>query len=303
MEKYYRKGLILIYPGYQNEAKIYQYNRIIEEFEKLGIKIDIVKVDEIIINIENNKTNLKLNEYDFCVQLVKDKYINVFLEKNNIRSFNTYEAIENCDDKFMTYCLLSDNNIKMPTTILGITNTGIENIDKVETSTKYKEYVEKKLGYPLIAKKSNSKGGHDIYKIDDRKALDEICNKLNGSQYIFQEFISSNIGKDIRTIIVAGKLVGSFMRVNENDFRSNISIGGKSMPYTVTEKYKSIAEKVAKVLKLDYCSVDFFITNDEEPMICEVNADPALSSVEKISKTNVAKLYAKYIYNEIYGEE
>lgn len=44
MEKYYRKGLILIYHGYQNEAKIYQYNRIIEEFEKLGIKIDTIKV-------------------------------------------------------------------------------------------------------------------------------------------------------------------------------------------------------------------------------------------------------------------
>lgn len=301
MEKqYYKKGLILIYPGYQNEAKQYQYNRLIEEFEKLGIKIDKIKVDEIIIDIENGKSNLKFNEYDFCIQLVRDKYINALLEKNNIRSFNTYEVTENCDDKFMTYCLLADNDIKMPTTISGITNTGVENITQTEISEEYKNYVEKKLGYPLIAKKSNSKGGRDIYKIDNREMLNEACNKLNGSQYIFQEFISSNIGKDIRTVIVGGKLVGSIMRINENDFRSNISLGGKSLPYTVTEEYKRVAEKVANILKLDYCSVDFFITEDNEPIICEVNADPALTAIEKLGKVNVAKIYAEYIFDEIY---
>ena len=285
MEKqYYKKGLILIYPGYQNEAKQYQYNRLTEEFEKLGIKIDKIKVDEIIIDIENGKFNLKFNEYDFCIQLVRDKYINALLEKNNIRSFNTYEVTENCDDKFMTYCLLADNDIKMPTTISGITNTGVENITQTEISEEYKNYVEKKLGYPLIAKKSNSKGGRDIYKIDNREMLNETCNKLNGSQYVFQEFISSNIGKDIRTVIVGGKLVGSIMRLN-----------------TVTEEYKRVAEKVANILKLDYCSVDFFITEDNEPIICEVNADPALTAIEKLGKVNVAKIYAEYIFDEIYN--
>ena len=33
-KQYYKKGLILIYPGFQNEAKQYQYNRLIEEFKK-----------------------------------------------------------------------------------------------------------------------------------------------------------------------------------------------------------------------------------------------------------------------------
>jgi hypothetical protein len=116
MELKNNKGLILIYPGYQNDAKKYQYNRIIEEFNKLGITIDKLKVDEVIIDIENGKTNLKLNEYDFCIQLVKDKYISKILNKNNIRCFNSYESIENCDDKMSTYILFSNNDIKMPNT-------------------------------------------------------------------------------------------------------------------------------------------------------------------------------------------
>lgn len=298
--EYYNKGLILIYPGYQNEAKQYQYNRLIEEFKKLGIEIDILKVDDITISIQNGKSNLDISKYDFCIQLVKDKYIDALLSKENIRSFNSYISIENCDDKFMTYCLLAEHNIKMPFTISAMSNTGVENISDITITEEFKGYVEKSLGYPLIAKKSNSKGGRDIYKIKDKEELNNICSKTNGNQYIFQEYISLNEGKDIRVVVVGGKVIGSFMRKNENDFRSNISLGGKALPYDIKEEYKQVAEKVAKLLKLDYCSVDFFLA-EEEPMICEVNADPALRGIEKLSGKNVANIYAEYIIKSIYN--
>lgn len=296
-----KKGLILIYPGYQNEAKQYQYGRIIEEFAKLGITIDKLKVDEVVFGIQNSKASLDVNDYDFCIQLVKDKYINALLEKANIRCFNTYSAIENCDDKMMTYTILENNNIKMPSTISGIMNAGIEKIDNFACSKQLKDYVEKDFVYPFIVKKSNSKGGRDIYKINNRNELEDICNKLNGSQYLFQQFISDNTGKDIRVPVIGGNVVGSFMRINENDFRSNITLGGRAIPYEISNDYKEVAEKVAKILKLDYCSVDFFVSNDKEPLICEVNPDPALKSIEKLLDKNVAKIFAEYIVDNVYN--
>lgn len=295
-----KKGLILIYPGYQNEAKQYQYGRIIEEFAKLGITIDKLKVDEVVFEIQNSKASLNVNNYDFCIQLVKDKYINALLEKASIRCFNTYTAIENCDDKMMTYTILENNKIRMPSTISGIMNAGIEKIDNFACSKQLKDYVEKDLGYPFIVKKSNSKGGRDIYKINNRNELEDICNKLNGSEYLFQQFISDNSGKDIRVPVIGGNVVGSFMRINENDFRSNITLGGSAIHYEISNNYKEVAEKVAKILKLDYCSVDFFVSNDKEPLICEVNPDPALKSIEKLLDKNVAKIFAEYIVDNVY---
>lgn len=296
-----KTGLILIYPGYQNEAKQYQYGRIIEEFTKLGITMDKLKVDEVIFGIQNSIASLNVNNYDFCIQLVKDKYTNALLEKANIRCFNTYSSIENCNDKMMTYTILENNNIKMPLTISGITNSGIEKIDNTAISKELKDYVENTLGYPLIVKKSNSKGGRDIYKINNRLELEDICNALNGSQYLFQEFISNNIGKDIRVPVIGEKAIGSFMRVNENDFRSNITLGGNAISYDAPIKYKVVAEKVAKILKLDYCSVDFFVSNDKEPLICEVNPDPALKSIEKLLDKNVAKIFVEHIVDNVYN--
>lgn len=300
-KEFSKKGLILIYPGYQNEAKQYQYSRIIEEFTKLGITMDKLKVDEVIFGIQNSIASLNVNNYDFCIQLVKDKYINALLEKDNIRCFNTYSAIENCDDKMMTYTILENNNIKMPSTISGIMNAGIEKIDNFTCSKQLKDYVETDLGYPFIVKKSNSKGGRDIYKINNRNDLEDICNKLNGSQYLFQQFISDNTGKDIRVPVIGGNVVGSFMRINENDFRSNITLGGRAIPYEISNDYKEVAEKVAKILKLDYCSVDFFVSNDKEPLICEVNPDPALKSIEKLLDKNVAKIFIEHIVDNVYN--
>lgn len=299
MKSFYKKGLILIYPGPQNEAKLYQYNRLIEELKKHGIEIDKLKVDEVVVGIENGKSKLQLDKYDFCIQLVKDKYVNEELLRNGIRSFNSFTAIENCDDKMMTYLLLSENNINIPSTISANTNTGVENISKGSLSEKFLNYIEKTLGYPLIVKKSNSKGGRDVYRIDDRSSLDDICNKLRGEEYLFQQYISENIGKDIRVVVIGGKVITSFMRVNQNDFRSNISLGGKAVPYLITESYKKVAEEVSKILELDYCSVDFFLT-DGEPLVCEVNADPALRSIEELSGKNIAGIYVEYVVKQVY---
>ena len=295
-----KKGLILIYPGFQNEAKQYQYNRIIEEFYNKGISIDKLKVDEQYTSVIRGNINIDIKEYDFCIQLVKDKYINELLCKNGIRSFNSYNSIENCDDKMMTYLILSNKNINLPNTILGCINFGVENIKEDIKNEEFKKYVETTLKYPFITKKCNSKGGRDIYKINDRKEFDDICNKLSGTQYLFQQFIQENMGKDIRVVVVGKKVVGSFMRINKNDYRSNISLGGKALPYEAADKYKEVAEKVATELELDYCSVDFFMTNEEKPIVCEVNADPAICDIEELSKKNVAGIFVDYIIKEIY---
>lgn len=294
------KGLILIYPGFQNEAKKYQYNRIIEEFAKKNIEMELLKVDDIIFEIDNNKANIQLKQYDFCIQLVKDKYIDALLNKYGIRSFNCYESINNCDDKMMAFTLLENEGINMPITISGSRNSGIEKIDDTLASDRLKNYVEEKLGYPLIVKKSDSKNGRDVYKINSREELDEICLKLDGSNYLFQEFIKENSGKDIRVILIGGKVIGSFMRVNDESFKSNIKLGGKPVSYEISNEYKIVAEKAARLLKMDYCSVDFFATNSNNPIICEINPDPAFMSSEKIIGKNIVEIFVDYIVENIY---
>lgn len=67
-----------------------------------------------------------------------------------------------------------------------------------------------------------------------------------------QEYIESSKGRDVRIHIVGDKIVTAMERVNEDDFRANITNGGKMKKYTPTEEQCEMALKVCRELKLDF---------------------------------------------------
>ncbi|KAI4453928.1 metalloprotease m41 ftsh [Holotrichia oblita] len=194
-------------------------------------------------------------------------------------------ALENCNDKMLTISLLAGHGVGLPKTVAGFcNNTGIETLVNIEVPKTFKDYVESILKYPLVAKKSHSKRGNGVYKIENRKMLDEICEQLKGTPHLFQEYVAiENAGKDIRVTVVGGKVVGAFMRINNADFRSSTGEDIDQLPYMISANHKMAVEKAAQVLGLDYCSVDFFLT--ENPIICEVNHDPTLVDTEELKSS------------------
>jgi len=271
--------------------------------------INVVKEDiPIVMNAvkESMKTNHPIN-VNYHIHVKGKNDILIRLDANIV---NDIELAEEDDSVWCAvHTIVSENTLQalkeleQYRKLLNISEVAYFEMDKengIYVSDQLKKYIVDKLGYPFIIKKLNSKGGRDIFKIDDKTMFDNLSNKIPLNNYIFQQYINTNTGKDVRVVLVGGKVVGSFMRVNENDFRSNISLGGKAITYEVSDEYKKVAEKTAKILELDYCSVDFFLIENDSPMVCEVNSDPALCDIEELNKINVAEIYAKYIYNEIY---
>ena len=68
----------------------------------------------------------------------------------------------------------------------------------------------------------------------------------------------------------------------------------------LSEEYINQAERVAKILKLDYAGIDVLIGEDNKPIICEVNSNAFFGGIEKVTGVNVAKLYAEYIKSSVY---
>ena len=63
-QSFSKQGLMLVYPGFQNEAKIYQCNRIVEEFQTLGIQID--KIEKVGKAIKKSFVHLQIFK---CVKM------------------------------------------------------------------------------------------------------------------------------------------------------------------------------------------------------------------------------------------
>ena len=265
--------------------------RLREELTLLGAKVEIER---------NNKIRALVNggdaEYSdpprFCVYLDKDKYIAHILEKTGVRLFNRAQAIEDCDDKMTTHIRLAGLGIPMPKTIPGLLCYDDSPLDDNAV-----DEAAQKLGYPVIVKLSYGSMGKSVFKADDRAELIQIANKVKPYPHLFQQYAEKSHGKDLRVIVIGGKVLGGILRTSNGDFRSNVGLGGKAVQADVPEQIQKLALAAAAELGLDYCGMDFLL--GDTPLLCEVNSNAFFDAFEQATGINVAKAYAEHILNGI----
>ena len=83
------------------------------------------------------------------------------------------------------------------------------------------------------------------------------------------------------------------------DFRSNLELGGTGSPYQIDIDLERLCRKTAEILNLDYCGIDI-LQGESGYLVCEVNSNAFFGGIERVTGVNVAKLYAEYIFNEVY---
>ena len=130
--------------------------------------------------------------------------------------------IETCDNKAKQYLELSKHGIPMPETIIApkvYPNFTIKD-------SGYYEQVLERLGLPMIIKEGHGSFGMKVYLIETEEQFYEKTDELRGVDYVFQKFIASSRGRDIRVNIVGGEIVAAMYRHSETDFRANITNGG-----------------------------------------------------------------------------
>lgn len=291
-----KRGLILINAYSKLEHSLNQSRRLKEEFEKADVQIDIKRNDCFLASIDDNGNIRADAQYDFCIYLDKDKYMAQMLEKAGMRVFNSHFSVQACDDKMTTSILLAGHGIAMPETL-----SGLLCYDKTETVNQNAlDTVEQRLGYPLIVKTSYGSLGKGVYKADNREELNAIAEKVKCSPHLFQKFIRSSYGRDIRVIIIGGKYVAAMVRQSDHDFRSNLELGGSGTAITAPDEVIQMCEKTADILKLDYCGIDVLFGEDKY-YICEVNSNAFFGGIESVTNINIAKKYAEYVMSKIYN--
>lgn len=290
------KGIIITNAYWNSQTEYNQAERLKEEFNSMGVGIDIRRNIFLAYIKDTDIANL-VQEYDFCVYLDKDKYLSQMLEKSGMKIFNSHQSIIDCDDKMQTFIKLSGSGIPMPSTYSGLLCYN----EKEKLNTEALKTLEKSLGYPMIVKASYGSLGKDVYKADNREELELISNKLKSKPHLFQKFIAHSSGKDIRVIVINGKFIGAMMRESTQDFRSNIELGGQGKIFHADDELIKLCEKVSNVLGLDYCGIDMLF-GESGYLVCEVNSNAFFGGIERVTGINIAKQYAQHIYNTIYGK-
>lgn len=282
----------VIYNGSLTSDKFKDQAVLIKEAaEHAGVKTTLKKNYEVIMDLSIAIESRP----DFVVFLDKDILLAKFLKNSDIRIFNDPDVIETCDNKANQYIQLSKHGIPMPNTIVApkvypaftIANSG------------YYEQVLENLGLPMIIKEGHGSFGMRVYLIETEEEFYAKVEELRGVDYIFQQFIASSRGRDIRVNIVGGEIIAAMYRHSETDFRANITNGGVAEVTELTEEQQALAIRAAEAVGAEFAGVDLLFGDHEKPLVCEVNAAAHIRNIYNVTGINVADAMIRYILREL----
>lgn len=285
------KALILINAYATMHAVSSQVRRLKEELEQQGVAVDIRRNGTLSAAItEDGQSHIAVDDYAFGIYLDKDTYAAQMMEKQGLRLFNSNDSIQVCDDKMETFLRLSDRGIPMPHTI----PAPLCYYPDTPIQQEWLDTVADTLGLPLIVKECNGSLGAQVYLVSTQEQLYATAARLQGKRHLYQRFVASSAGRDVRVIVVGGRVIAAMKRVSATDFRSNIELGGHGECIDLPTEAIRICEDAASALGLDYCGVDLLF-GEKGFLLCEVNSNAFFEGVEATTHINVAAAYVRHI--------
>ena len=289
---------LLVVNEFLNSNKFNEIHQwLIDAAIRQGIKL--IKKTNAQLLIELPVKNLRKSfqpEADFVMFLDKDVRLAEYLELMGYRVFNSSKAIYACDDKSMTHLLLSGADIPMPKTIVApmtFTNIGY-------TDLYFLEDVAERLGYPMVVKECFGSFGQQVYLVKDMDELAATVKQIGAKPMLFQEYIKSSHGRDIRLQVVGKQVIAAMYRYSDSgDFRANLTIGGKMKAYQPTKEQVDLALKSCEVLGLDFAGVDILFGKNDEPLVCEVNSNAHFKNIYDCTGVNAADAIITHIKSKI----
>ncbi len=254
---------------------------------RAGVNSIILRNNEVLMDV----TAHFADKPDFVVFLDKDIVLATYLKSHGIPVFNDPDVIERCDNKTKQAVALAADGVPMPRTILA---PKVYPNFTIRDSGFY-ERVLGELGLPMIIKEARGSFGMHVYLIETETAYYEKVDSLRGKEYLFQEFVASSRGRDIRVNVVGDRVAAAMARSSETDFRANITNGGVASVVELTPEQESVALQAARSVGADFAGVDLLYGPDGQPIVCEVNGAAHIRNIYNVTGINVADAMIAYI--------
>src|SRR5215470_4595478 len=156
-------------------------------------------------------------------------------------------AIARSRDKLRALQLLTRHNIDVPTTVCARSPAGVEAALGLVG------------GCPAIVKLQQGTQGIGTMIAETPQAVHSLLETFwaMGQDIVLQEYVRESKGRDVRVIVVGGRVVASMRRVAKpGEFRSNLHRGGKGDRVILPRTFRHVAIKATKVMGLEVAGVD-----------------------------------------------
>lgn len=212
------------------------------------------------------------------------------LEQLGVYVGNTARSVEIVKDKLYTYQILAQNKIPIVRTMLA----------KFPISV---DLVERSFGFPVVVKTLSGSQGRGVFLCEHRRQFEDLIAMITTSEgnphFIIQEFVATSRGRDLRIVVIGGRVVGCMERTAaEDSFKANFSQGGFVAPYPLNSAIEELAIRTAEVLGLDIAGIDLLFA-DGMFKVCEANSSPGFEGMESCCGVNIAREIYELVKNRI----
>ncbi|KAM4652906.1 N-acetylaspartylglutamate synthase A [Discoglossus pictus] len=291
----------------------YPQMRILEALEQRckDQKVDftLVLMDQIALTVTDGQLGLQINQKIVTaypqvilvrvptptVQSDSDITVLRHLEKLGCRLVNRPQAILNCINKFWTFQELAGHGIPLPDTF---SYGGHDEFSKMI-------HAAEPLGYPVVVKNTRGHQGKAVFLARDKQHLLDISHLVrHEAPYLFQKYVKESHGKDIRVVIVGGRVIGAMLRTStDGRMQSNCCLGGVGVSCPLSEQGKLLAMQVYTILGMDVCGIDLLLMDNGSFVVCEANANVGFTEFDQACKLDLGGIIADYALSLLPSKE
>ena len=128
-------------------------------------------------------------------------------------------------------------------------------------------------GGDWVIKPTAGSFGRDVRRITNdeagRAALANFVGHEPGSYCLLQRYLPAAANGEKRTLVVGGRIIGSYRRRPETDFRANLAAGASAEPTVLSDEESGLVQQLASHLAAS--GVGFAAVDTVFPQLMEVN--------------------------------
>lgn len=254
----------------------YTCNRLVEEAAKRGIQLKIIGAADLSVTGQGVfHKGQPLPQCDFLIHRYKPGRLKEAAAALAKICYNDTRAFGDYINKFVQVKNLHSEGFYMPEYLLGNGYTDFHQVTAV-------------LGLPFVAKGLESAQGAEVYLIENAAGYEEMMRLYpKDKEYLFEEYIATSYGRDIRFYSVRGQVIACMTREAVSGFKANVALGAQVKVYPADENIRQAAKDIYEQTGLDFLGIDLLFGKDK-PYFCEINVMPGIYGMEMASGVNVA---------------
>ena len=268
----------------------FEEKKIYSDIQRKGFDATLVDGKSLIFDTESSKSDSRFG--DIILQRVisynRGLHLTYCLEQIGLPVVNSFSVSEICGNKLITSLILKKNNVPTPKTTFAF-------------STESARECMKKLGYPLVVKPIIGSWGRGVYQIKDQSMADMMLDSRQENDnsfsriYYFQELIDRP-SRDIRCIVIGDQIVASVFRYSsENEWRTNVAVGGRTEMAPLTSELKEIVLKASNAVGGGILGVDLMEDKERGYLVHEVNNTVEFRGASAVCKSDIAGAMTDYL--------